>query len=403
MRPAAPNRRIHCRDAVFAFSRQVLGLLLCLAGPGLAHAAGLLAIENPAHNGQETQTYAEVEAFEGNDQVAMRQYSSNWQGSYTPRTDQNLGLLAARAEIGAQWQGYRLGLLYRADALAQTNRDTADLAHQYNTNQGYDTGRNYRLDYQIQGFEATGTRLSKSAQWTLGGAWQLDVGMGLAYLQGLRLKLGSASGQVASTSARDFNASVNLSETTNLISTTDLASFNAPYGRQVTASGQGYAVDAGLVLRHQPSGIGFEVAVADLVGQMDWKYVPSNLTDYNTATKYFDSNGYARFNPAATRTSSYQNVSQALDPKLWLAANYPVGDLALQFAVSATQGFRFPQAGFSYRINPEWVIKADLDFRFSTVGLSLLHAPFYFGLRTENLNLDSAKAYGLNAGVRIAL
>ena len=140
-----------------------MGLLLCLAGPELSHAAGLLAIENPAHNGQDTQTYTDVEAFEGNDQVAMRQYSSNWQGRYTPRTDQNLGLLAARAEIGAQWQGYRLGLLYRADALAQTNRDTADLAHQYNTSQGYEAGRNYRLHYQIQGFEAIGTRVSKSA------------------------------------------------------------------------------------------------------------------------------------------------------------------------------------------------------------------------------------------------
>lgn len=402
MHPAAQHRRIFCPCTVLCAIGQALGLLLCVTGPGLAHANGLLAIENPAHNGQETQTYANAAAFEGNDQVAMRQYSSNWQGSYTPRTDQNLGLLAARAEIGAQWQGFRLGLLYRADALAQTNRDTADLARQYNTSQGYDTGRNYRLDYQIQGFEATGTRLSKSAQWSLGGAWQLDVGMGLAYLQGLRLKLGSASGQVTSTSVKDFNASVNLTETTNFISTTDFASFNAPYGRQVTASGQGYAVDAGLVLRHQSSGMGFEVAVADLVGQMDWQNVPSNVTDYNTATKYFDANGYARFNPAATRTSSYQNVRQVLDPKLWLAANYPVGDLALQFAVSATQGFSFPQAGFSYRINPEWVIKADHDFRFSTLGVLLLHAPFYFGVRTDNLNLDSAKAYGLNAGVRIA-
>ena len=401
MRSAAQYRRTH--HALFCISRQALGLLLCLAGPELSHAAGLLAIENPAHNGQDTQTYTDVEAFEGNDQVAMRQYSSNWQGRYTPRTDQNLGLLAARAEIGAQWQGYRLGLLYRADALAQTNRDTADLARQYNTNQGYDTGRNYRLDYQLQGFEATGTRLSKSAQWTLGGAWQLNVGLGLAYLQGLRLKLGSASGQVASTSVKDFNASVNLTETTNLISTTDFASFNAPYGRQVTASGQGYAVDAGLVLRHQSSGMGFELAVADLVGQMDWQNVPSNITDYTTATKYFDADGYVHFNPAATRTSSYQNVRQILNPKLWLAANYPVGDFALQCAVSATQGFIFPQAGFSYRINPEWTIKTDLEFRFSTVGVTLLHAPFYFGLRTDNPNLDSAKAHGLNAGVRIAL
>ena len=155
-------------------------LCLGLALSCWAQAEGLLAIDNPASNGQSTGAYTTVDAFAGNDQVAISQYVGNWQGDYTPRSGTNLGVVATRAETGVQWQGYRLGGLYRADALVQSNRDTSDLVRQYLTSSGYDTGRNYQLAYQLTGFEAKGVRLSKSFQraldsgpckWTWACAW----------------------------------------------------------------------------------------------------------------------------------------------------------------------------------------------------------------------------------------
>ncbi len=379
----------------------MLRLLLCLMFPLLGHTEGLLAVDNPAKNGQGNKVYAALEAFEGNDQVAMRQYGSDWQGSYSPRHGTNIGLLSARTEAGVQWQGYRLGALYRAEALVEANRDTSDLVRQYNNSSGYDVGRTYQLDYQIKGFEADGARLSKSFQLNLGGQWQMDLGVGLSYLRGKRIKLETASGQVVTLNSKDFNAGVHLNDSDSQMNITDLASFNAPFGRLAAPSGDGYAVDAGVVLRHRESGVSIELAVADLAGRINWKNLPNNVTDYSNATKYYDADGYVQFNPTATRTSSYQDVSQNLDPKLWLAASYPIGDFEVQGAASYTRGYWFPQAGIKYHINPRWAVNADFDFRFNTFGLSLQHQWFYLGLRMDNTNMDTARAYGLNGGINI--
>jgi hypothetical protein len=381
--------------------KYTLPLVLFCMVPWLGHAEGLLAVDNPAKNGSGNKIYASVEAFEGNDQVAMRQYGSDWQGNYSPRHDNNIGLLAARTETGVQWQGYRLGALHRAEALVEANRDTADLVQQYNTKNGYTLGRTYQLAYQINGFEAKGTRLSKSMPFNLGQQWQMAVGVGLSYLQGQRIKLETASGQVVTLNTKDFNAGVSLNDSDSTTNTTDVASFNAPFGRQAAPSGRGYALDAGLALHHQPSGASIELAVGDLSGRMDWKNVPNNVSDYSTATKYYDANGFVQFNPSATRTSSYQNLSQTLDPKVWLAVNYPVGNFELQGATSYTRGYWFPQAGVKYRIHPEWLVNADYDFRFNTFGLSIHHQWFSLGLRMDGLNVETAKAYGVNVGVNI--
>ena len=381
---------------------RMLGLL-CALYPLLGGAEGLLAIDNPAKNGQQRLAFANVEAFEGNDQVAMRQYGSDWQGAYSPRTGTNIGLLAARAEAGVQWAGYRVGALYRAEALVQANRDASDLVQQYSARSDYEIGRTYALDYQIKGFEAAGVHVSKSFQRQLGTQWHLDWGLGLSYLRGKRIKLETVAGQVVTLNAKDFNADASRDSSNSDLNVSDLAQFNAPSGRLAAPSGDGYAVDAGVVLRHQASGASFELAVADLAGRLNWKDLPNNVTNYNNASKYYDADGYVQFNPLATRTSSYKNLSQTLKPKLLLAANYPIGSFELQGAASYTQGYWLPQAGLSYRINPQWGVKADFDFRFNTLGLALQHRWFYLGLRMDGTNADTANAYGLSAGINIPL
>lgn len=376
-------------------------LALCFTAPLLAQADGLLAVDNPAKNGAERSAYASAEAFAANDQLAMRQYGGDWQGSYSPRNGTNLGLLAVRAETGVQWQGYRLGALYRAEALVEASRDASDLVRQFNTRSGYDAGRSYPLDYRVRGFEADGARLGKSFALTRGGPWQVDGGVALSYLHGQRLKLETVTGQVVTLNAKDINADARQDNSDSRLNVRDLTDFNAPYGRLATPSGQGYALDLGLLLRHGDSGTSIELAVSDLVGRMDWKNLPSNVADYNTATKYYDANGYVHLNPTATRTSSYRDLSQTLEPKWRLAASYPIGNFELQGAANYTSGYWFPQIGASYRITPQWRIGADYDARFNSVGVTLQHPWLYFGLRMEGANLDTAKAYGLQGGISI--
>ena len=380
--------------------KNILTLALSVL-PLLSLAEGLLSVDNPAKNTLEYKAYASLEAFAGNDQVAMRQYSTQWQGTYSPRSDTNIGLLSARTESGVQWDRFRVSILYRAEGLVQANRDSSDLVQQFNNRRGYDLGRSYLIDAQIKGFEATGARLSKSLAFNPGSQWALDVGLGMSYLHGKSLKLQTATGQAITLNAKDFDASVTTNDTDSSINIHDLAYFNAPYGRLTSPSGQGYALDAGLVLRHKDNGFSAELAVADLAGRINWTNVPSNVTDYKTATKYYDTDGFVNFNPAATRISSYQNVSQSLDPKVWLALNYAFDQFELQGAGSYTAGFWFPQAGIRYRPNAKWALSADYDLRFHTVGLSMQYQWLHLGLITDSSNLNAAKAFGVTASITV--
>ena len=156
----------------------------------LGSAQGLLAIDNPADHGSDRAAFVTVQAFAGNDAIAMDQYGKGWQGSYAPRDGQNIGLLASRMEAGAQWDGYRLGVLHRAYALAQAGRNTSDLVVQYNTAAGYDTGRSYPLDYRLAGFEARGLHLSRRFALADTGRWQAHAGVGASLLRGTRAEVG---------------------------------------------------------------------------------------------------------------------------------------------------------------------------------------------------------------------
>lgn len=376
-------------------------IFVALIAAQAGHAEGLLAIDNPARNGQATKAYATMDAFAGNDQVVMRKYAGNWGGSYSPRNGNNIGLLAIRTEAGAQWQGFRLGIFQRAEALVDTNRDTADLVQQYNTRSGYTLGRTYALDYHIKGFQASGARLSKSFELSVASPWQIHVGLGLSYLKGQQVKIETVTGQIVTLNAKDFTASANRS--TSSADSIDLSKFpqTTPARVQMPApSGAGYAADIGLMVVHPSSGAVFELAIADLFGQIDWTDLPNTTTLYNNATKYYDANGWVNFNPKVSSAITYQNISQKLDPKLRLAAHYPMGGFDLNAATDFTQGNWFVQTGLGYHITPRWAVTADIDWRFNTLGLAVQHDWFYISLKTDNLSLAAAKAYGLTAGVK---
>ena len=47
------------------------------------------------------------------------------------------------------------------------------------------------------------------------------------------------------------------------------------------------------------------------------------------------------------------------------------------------------------------MVEADYDLKFQTVRLAVQYHYAYLGVRTDNANLDQAKAYGLTFGLNI--
>ena len=377
-------------------SRCALALLTL---PVLGHAEGLLALDNPALNTSERAGYASVQAFEGNDAVPMRSYTGDWSGAYSPRDGVNLGLLAVRAEAGAQWDGWRLGLLYRAQALVQTNRDTTDLARQYNTQSGYDSARSYAIDYQLNGFEAQGLRLGKSRDLGRHGGWQWQGGLAASLLQGIQAKLESASGQVTALGAQDVNANIATLTQYSAMDTSGNGSFSPFLGTR-SPSALGYALDLGIHAQ-RADGLVLDATVNDLAAALYWHDLPSYAANYNTATKYYSSNGFVQFHPSASSTSSYQNLTQTLAPQAWLSLGYPLGRTTWQAATSYTQGYWFPELGASRLLSAQWTASASWDTHFNTLALGLHNRWFAARLQADSLNPEQAKATGFSLSFRL--
>ena len=367
-----------------------------------ARADGLLAVDNPAKNGSARGAYFDAEMFEGNDIVAERQFDQQWGGAYSPRAGENIRILDGRVETGVQWNGFRLGALARAEGLGHMNRDTADMVHQYDNNLGYDPGRTYGMEYSLTAFAADGMRLSKSFALAARGRWNMSWGVGASLLQGTRIQIESASGQAVTVNGdnKDFNASGTLDSINDAIDTSGSGLFNAPYGQHPSLSGQGYAVDVGVQFKRD-DGLRLEAAVNDLLGSISWSNVPEYTGSFNNnsaALKYYDANGYAHYNPPATAQSSYASFTQVLTPKVWMAAAYPLGSVELQAGSSYTVGYWFPELGVGYQLSPSWRISGSYDTHFGTVGARVEHPGFYFAVRSDNVDLSQAKAYGISGG-----
>ena len=315
---------------------------------GTVHASGVLAIANPADNGQVVQAYATADAFVASDHAKLFDLSASGSVRYSPRAGVNSSLASSRVETGVQWQGYRIAVISRGDAFLMAGRDTIDLANQYTNALSYDSHRSYAVDYQVRAFEANGLKLSKSMQVSAVGDWTVKTGLGLSYLKGKSLKLDSVNGQAITLNTKDFDALLLQSVGNTSLNTLNLNEFNAPFGRQERFSSDGYAVDAGVIWTHFRNGTQLELAVADLLGEMYWNNVPSNMATLTMATKSYDANGFVQYDPATTRASSYKSISMRLEPKVYFGAGIPWKQVMFTLGTSYTHDQWFPQLGLQY-------------------------------------------------------
>ena len=375
---------------------RLVALCFCCSN---SHADGLLSVNNPARNGQELSAYANFDVFEGHDHSLL---NGSWPAALSTR-DNNINILFAKAESGVQWNGFRLGAIRRFDTMQQSNRDASDLVQQYDTNIGYQVNRTYTPDYKIIGFDLSGFKIGKSLATNINKEWNIRSGISVSFLKGNRLKIENIQGQVVAINSNEYTGNALQNNSSSSINTNDDNEFIAPYHQQLPFSGNGYTFDLGFILEQTSTGARAEFAIADFASAVNWKYIPNNLSLLGTESTYVDANGYINFNPAAYRASSYRNINQTLDPKIRLAATYPWRAWQLQAAADHTQGTTFFQTGVGYRIAPDWLLQADYDWHFGTLGLGIKHPNFDLMLRSDSTQWDAAKAFGLQAKLHFPL
>ena len=333
-----------------------------------------------------------LQAFAGNDPVSLQQFAGDWQGDYHPRSGRNLGILSARMELGAHWEGWSVGRVARRDILVDFSRDTTDLYHLYKTRQAAPAGETFALDARYLAYGAEGWRLAKAWTWqgAAGESWSL--GLGYATYGNTAMRVGSANGNIQSLGGGDYRYALNYSDayTSNVY----------PFIKPGQPSGHGQSWELG---GRWCSAGGTRITLLgnDLFGRMHWREIPTTVARADTSTASTGADGYIAYQPALSGRNRREDWSLGLSPRWLIEAEVPVNNVRLLTSVSALEGNVFPLAGARWRLAGNWQIQADYDFRFETVGVRLQHPLGFLALRTDSAHLSQAKAYGLSAVVNI--
>jgi hypothetical protein len=360
-----------------------------------ALAEGLLAVVNPATRALPAENLSVTfrgQFFEANDYTSMRHFSDDWRGNYTPHEGKNLGVSYARADVFAREASWSVGYFYRQDILLESNKDTTDIVHANKTGTPVSIGRTYDISLAMNGFEAQGVRLDKAFTWQTQRAWNATVGVGASLLKGQRTRMGQAHGNALST-ATGYTYNLNMTDADS--------NKTYPFMPSGEVSSTGYALDLGLRLQWQ-NGERLDIAVNDLVGEIRWRNLPLTTMDANSATATYDAQGYILFNPTVTGQNSRTGLTQKLDTKGRVQFHAPLAP-----GVSANLGAEwikdnlFPSLGLEYAASHALGMTADYDTRFKTFGLGATWHDAYLSVRTQSLNFDQSRGYGVKVGFEL--
>lgn len=369
------------------------GFTLALCQP--AGADGLLAVVNPAENaraGDNLGITVNGQYFAATDYTSVRHFSDDWRDPYTPRDGQNLAVSFARADVSARQASWSVGYFYRQDILLESNKGMTDIVHANKTGTPVPIGRTYNPSLAMNGFEAQGVRLDKAFAWKVENALDVTFGVGASLMKGQRTRMGQAQGNALSTTT-GYTYNVNL---------TDADSQKTyPFMPPGEVSSAGYAFDLGLRLQWQ-DGKRLDLAINDLAGEILWRNLPQTIMNANSATATYDAQGYIMFNPNVSGQNSRVDITQKLDTKGSVQFHAPLAD-----GVSANLGTEwikdnlFPRLGLEYVAEHGIRVMADYDTRFRTFGLGTTWNEAYLAARTQSMNFDQSRGYGLTAGLAL--
>lgn len=372
-------------------SRIVAGLALVLCQA--AGADGLLAVVNPAGRALSSGNWDMAfsgQYFEASDYTSVRHFSDDWRGPYTPRDGKNLAVSFARADVSARHDSWSVGYFYRQDILLESNRDMTDIVYANKSGTPVQVGRTYYPSLAMNGFQAQGVRLDKAFAWNEANTLDVTFGVGASLMKGQRTRMGQAQGNALSTTT-GYPYNVNL---------TDADSQKTyPFMPPGEVSSLGYALDLGWRLQWQ-DGKRLDIAINDLLGEIRWKNLPQTTMIANSATATHDAQGYIAFNPTVSGQNMRVAMTQKLDTKGSIQFHAPLADgMSANLGTEWIKDNLFPRLGVEYATAHGIEVMADYDTRFRTFGLGATWHEAYLAARTQSMNFDRSRGYGVEAGL----
>jgi hypothetical protein len=316
-------------------------------------------------------------------------YATRYGGDhYRPAAGSNVGFAVAFGELSTRVGSFCLGLLAREEWDAHATRDLLDAVVANHDGKPFETGRNYRLAYQLQMFQAGGIRLRRVLTLASSFTGRLQLGIGISLLRAIQGRQEWGYGSATATSPE---YAIGTATWTRIDSNTP-GGFN-PFVGMPQPSGWGYATDLDLRAELR-TGTSAYLAIMDPESRIYWRDIADSTRSFDDATIRYN----ADFNREALLTGRDSRVDsvQRLPVGYRLAIDQPVGERwHLQLSDDVLEGYHFPALGVRYG-SRERLIGADFDTRTRAVEISARWHAVAAAVATNRFPLSEATALAVS-------
>lgn len=368
----------------------LLGALLAASGAAAqtAVADSDIALRAPS---AAWQPYAKAQAWAAYDAVPIRELGRDWGDSYAPRDGRNVFLQRDRVEFGVEKNGWRIGAEYRLEVSLQTNRDTVDLYHFYQSHKKPDKALDFTVYAQSKQWAAAGARVGRTYALPDLGAGHPLLLVSAAVYGRARNHDSSASGAVSYKPETAYRI-----DGTYANSNTD---YSYPFMPEATQKSSGASVSAALQWPLS-SQLTANLAVNDLWSRMRWTNLPSMVQGIGSDVQTVDGDGYINYKPRIVGQNMLVERNGTIGASTALNLTYRYQQWALRAGAQRIAGTTIPEAVGSYA-SPWGSFSTSYDTRFKMVGLGYEQGPLRLRVRTDRLPFSEAHGFSLETALNM--
>lgn len=270
-------------------------------------------------------------------------YATRYGGRYyEPADGNNIGFATAFAELSARIGEFCLGLVAREEWVGHASRDLLDAVVANHEGKPFETGREYRLAYQLQMLQADGLRLHRTFTVFQSADMSLRLGVGLSLLKATQGRQEWGYG-AATASGADF--AIGTATWTRIDDPYSKSSFNSFVGVPHPA-GWGYATDLEFQADFR-SGTAAALVIMDPESRIYWHDIADSARYFNDATVSYN----ADLNRNALETGMDRRIDdvQRLPVEYRASLDQRIGhDWHARISDSVVEGYHFPSLGVRY-------------------------------------------------------
>jgi hypothetical protein len=361
-----------------------------------AGAQSLLVVEDPTERIAYRDSYTLADGFTGSDALPPSRFTDTPRLTVAvPREGPNLAYASARTALGARIGGAAFEYFYRRDWWLAGSADAVRYHELARADALVASGRNLDIDYQWQGFDADGLRVTLADRTALWRPRDTVVGLSVAVLRLQQVRRESASGRFASDgSTGSLSAGREIWSSGFAPTTHDgLTGFRPATAREPASYGFGATLDLGV--RHELGEAGsVRFVVGDAFSRLKWNRLP-HLTQQVAITGAGSDAGLSAAAPGVVEQAAYDDLRFKLPAKVLFG-----------FELTPSHRWRFYGeqvwhrdeslllGGIGYRFSDAFRLRADYDLRWKTIGMTVTYRRLALGLRADSLTPRNARAGG---------